>query len=206
MNETVYLQIKQNIELDHRDVRLSDVAYIYSTDNTITAKLKTLQLIHIKDVKSEKICFSIMKVVELINKEYPGIAVENMGENDFIVDYIREKKHSRLLQAALITLVCLITFLGSAYGIMAYNNDVGTQEIFEKIYSVFGTAADRENMFLEISYALGLASGITVFYNHFGNKRFIKEPTPLEVEMDKYDKDAATTLIDRRDAVGKERK
>lgn len=206
MNETVYLQIKQNIELDHRDVRLSDVAYIYSTDNTITAKLKTLQLIHIKDVKSEKICFSIMKVVELINKEYPGISVENMGENDFIVDYIREKKHSRLLQAALITLVCLITFLGSAYGIMAYNNDVGTQEIFEKIYSVFGTAADRENMFLEISYALGLASGITVFYNHFGNKRFTKEPTPLEVEMDKYDKDAATTLIDRRDAVGKERK
>lgn len=206
MNETVYLQIKQNIELDHRDVRLADVAYIYSTDAAVTAKLKTVLLIHIKETKSEKICFSVMKVIELINKEYPGITVNNMGENDFVVDYIKQKKHSRLLQYLLIASVCLITFLGSAYGIMAYNNDVGTQEIFEKIYVIFGLQSHRENMLLEISYAVGLALGIIVFYNHFGNKRFTKEPTPLEVEMDKYDKDADAALIDRRDAVGKERK
>lgn len=206
MNETVYLQIKQTIELNHRDVRLGDVAEIYATDASIAAKLKTIQLIHIKETRAEKLCFSAMRVIELINKEYPGITVNNIGENDFVVDYVEQKKHSKMIQLLLITAVCVITFLGSAYGIMAYNNDVDTQGIFERVYGIFGTTPKQEHMLLEISYAVGLAVGIIVFYNHFGNKFFTKEPTPLEVEMDKYDKEVSTALINRRDAVGKEKK
>ena len=206
MNETVYLQIKQNIELDHQDVRLSDVADIYATNGNVAAKLKSLQLVHIKETKAEKLCFSIMKVIEIVNKEYPGITVNNMGETDFVVDYIPKKKHSKTLQTLLITLVCIITAVGSAYGIMAYNNDVSTQEIFEKVYEMLGTTPEKENMAMEIAYAIGLASGIIIFYNHFGKKRFTNEPTPMEVEMDKYDTDISTALSNRRDAVGKEKK
>ena len=51
---------------------------------------------------------------------------------------------------------------------------------------------------IEISYSIGLAVGILIFYNHFSNKKASKDPTPLQVEMIKYDKDIANALKDRK--------
>ena len=100
-------------------------------------------------------------------KKYPDADVNNLGENDFIVDYILEKKHSKFLQGLLIAFVAAFTFVGSMYAIMAYNNDVSTNEIFEKVYEIFGADNAQQVKLLEITYAVGLALGIIIFYNHF---------------------------------------
>ena len=131
-------------------------------------------------------------------KKYPDADVNNLGENDFIVDYILEKKHSKFLQGLLIAFVAAFTFVGSMYAIMAYNNDVSTIEIFEKVYEIFGADNAQQVKLLEIMYAVGLALGIIIFYNHFAGVRLSGEPTPIEVEMDKYEKDVDDTLIDRK--------
>ena len=36
-----------------------------------------------------------------------------------------------------------------------------------------------------------------IFYDHFAGQKLSKAPTPLEVEMDKYDKDISESVIDR---------
>ena len=139
-----------------------------------------------------------MDIVKNITKKYPDADVNNLGENDFIVDYILEKKHSKFLQGLLIAFVAAFTFVGSMYAIMAYNNDVSTIEIFEKVYEIFGADNAQQVKLLEITYAVGLALGIIIFYNHFAGVRLSGEPTPIEVEMDKYEKDVDDTLIDRK--------
>ena len=48
---------------------------------------------------------------------------------------------------------------------------------------------------LELSYSLGLALGITVFFNHFAKKKINTDPTPLEVEMRLYEDNVNKTLI-----------
>ena len=48
---------------------------------------------------------------------------------------------------------------------------------------------------LEITYSIGLALGIIVFYGHFGSWKFGKDPTPLEVEMRLYEDDIDTAMI-----------
>ena len=53
-----------------------------------------------------------------------------------------------------------------------------------------------EKKYLEVGYALGLGVGIIVFYNHFGPKKLSKDPTPIEVEMRKYETDINKALID----------
>ena len=121
-------------------------------------------------------------------KKYPDADVNNLVKNDFIVDYILEKKHSKFLQGLLIAFVAAFTFVGSMYAIMAYNNDVSTNEIFEKVYGIFGADNAQQVKLLEIMYAVGLALGIIIFYNHFAGVRLSGEPTPIEVEMDKYEK------------------
>jgi len=105
-----------------------------------------------------------------------------------------EKKHSKFLQGLLIAFVAAFTFVGSMYAIMAYNNDVSTIEIFEKVYEIFGADNAQQVKLLEIMYAVGLALGIIIFYNHFAGVRL----SPIEVEMDKYEKDVDDTLIDRK--------
>ena len=44
---------------------------------------------------------------------------------------------------------------------------------------------------------MGLFIGIVIFYDHFAGQKLSKAPTPLEVEMDKYDKDVLESVIDR---------
>ena len=56
---------------------------------------------------------------------------------------------------------------------------------------------------LELSYSVGLAVGITVFFNHIGGRRITKDPTPIEVEMRVYEQDVNKSLIETADREGK---
>ena len=92
--------------------------------------------------------------------------------------------------------VVLISFMGAAFSIMAFNNDVGVTKMFSQIYElVTGTKSDGFTV-LEFTYSIGIAIGILTFFNHFGKRRFSVDPTPIEVEMRLYENDLQTTLIE----------
>lgn len=209
MSEILYLQINRNIEVDKREITLGDIACLHCQDGAVAAKVKSIKLVTIPDVPKKRICFSVMLVIQLINQQYPTIEVNNIGESDFIVDYIHEKKRNpqlqKLLQLLMIAFAALLTFMGSAYGIMAYNNDVNTNEIFEKIYEFLDASNIQQYKLIEVMYAIGLALGIIIFYNHFANRKLTSDPTPVEVEMSKYEKDIDEALIDRSAKDGRER-
>ena len=57
---------------------------------------------------------------------------------------------------------------------------------------------------LEVSYSVGLAAGIIIFFNHIGGRRITKDPTPIEVAMKGYEKDVDMTLIEMAGREGKE--
>jgi stage V sporulation protein AA len=59
---------------------------------------------------------------------------------------------------------------------------------------VTGIESDRYTS-IEIAYSIGLAAGITIFYNHIGGKRLTSDPTPLEVEMRNYESDVNNAII-----------
>ena len=37
-----------------------------------------------------------------------------------------------------VAVICFITMVGSGYGIIAYNNDVSTTDIFDRVYELLG--------------------------------------------------------------------
>ena len=79
---------------------------------------------------------------------------------------------------------------------MAINNDVDAPNHFDQIYTqIMGNKPDGFTI-LELTYSLGLAVGILIFFNHFGKKKFTVDPTPMEVEMRLYENDIQTTLIE----------
>lgn len=86
---------------------------------------------------------------------------------------------------------------------MAFHNDIGINKIFAKVYElVMGVPSDGYSI-LEISYSLGLAIGIILFFNHIGGRRITKDPTPIEVEMRVYETDVNKALIETADREGK---
>lgn len=88
----------------------------------------------------------------------------------------------------------LVIFFGSGFSIMAFHNDIGIVDLFAQIYEqVVGSAPERIGG-LEIGYSIGLALGILIFFNHFSLKKREDDPTPLQVEVSKYEQDVEDTI------------
>ena len=196
MSDILYLKIDRNIQVDHVDVTLGDVAKMECTNLSVKNRLRTLKLLKIKAEKSDRYIFSVLKVVELIHGIYPSLEIQNVGEPDFIIEYESPAyAHDRWSFVKVIVL-CILVFFGSAFSIMAFNNDVGVNEVFQQVYRLVMGKESNGFTVLEITYSLGIAVGIIVFYNHFGGKRITKDPTPMEVQMRLYEDDVNTTLIE----------
>lgn len=197
MSEVIYLKLKQSNQTNKRDVFLGDVAQVYGPAKLVP-KVRAIKLASFQDKKKERKCFSVIDVIEKINQLDESVEVQSVGECDFIIEYSRPTNVPAGFKWLLVALVCFITFFGSAYGIMAYNNDVGTIEIFEKIYELMGASHLSEKNIIEIAYAIGLFVGIVVFYDHFAGHKITKDPTPIEVAMNQYETDMNTTIIDTK--------
>ena len=202
-NVTLYLKAEQNVELQSDDVFVKDIGKMICTDKQILAKIKTIKLHHFKKGEPKRQVISILKVIEEIEKVCPNVTIESLGETDILVEQIDVDKHKSPVQTAKIVFVSAISFFGTAFTIMAFHNDIGINKVFSKVYEmVMGYSSDGYSI-LELSYSIGLAAGIILFFNHIGGRRITKDPTPIEVEMRVYETDVNKALIETADREGK---
>lgn len=202
-NVTLYLKAEQNVELQSEDVFVKDIGKMICTDKQILAKVKTIKLHHFKKGEQKRQVISILKVIEEIEKVCPNVTVESLGETDIMFEQIDVDKHKGPVQVAKIVFVSAISFFGTAFTIMAFHNDIGINKVFSKVYEmVMGYSSDGYSI-LELSYSIGLAAGIILFFNHIGGRRITKDPTPIEVEMRVYETDVNKALIETADREGK---
>lgn len=201
MAETVYLKIEQNVKVTEPSVTLKDIAKLTATNRPLINKMKTMKVynFHVTANQSKKKTqmqvFSVMKIIEMIGQEFPNVEIQNIGEKDFVVEYVPKEEPKWLLYLKT-AILCVLIFFGSAFTIMTFNNDVGVGEVFMDFYEqVMGTQSDGFTV-LEVCYSIGLFLGIVVFFNHVGRKKITHDPTPIQVEMRTYEKDVDTTFID----------
>ncbi len=202
-NATIYLKAEQNVEIQSEDVYVKDIGKLTCSDEHILAKVKAIKLHRFKKGEEKRKVISILKVIEEINKAVPGVSVENIGEADVLVEFINVDKHKGPVQTLKLIFVAAVSFFGTAFTIVAFHNDIGINDVFAKIYEmVTGGQGDGYGI-LELSYSIGLAVGIIVFFNHIGGRRITKDPTPIEVEMRVYEQDVNKALIETADREGK---
>lgn len=198
-SETIYIKADRNVEVEKPDVTLGDVLKISCVDPSVTAKIKSLRLLrfhHVDKKHHNRTAVSILKVIECIQEVYPNADIQNMGEQDFIVTYEEQRTAGRMVHLLKVSGVIVTSFIGAAFSIMTFNNDVDTTRLFQQIYELLtGNVSDGFTI-LELTYSIGLTIGILVFFNHFGKRRFTVDPTPIEVEMRLYENDIQTTLIE----------
>lgn len=208
-DETIYIKIERNVLVYDRNVTLGDIASVTSSNEAMLRQVKQKKLYTFQeDSKNSKkiprVIFSVLRIVELVHEDYPNAEIENEGEADFIIEYIKNPIQSQWTSYLKVVVLSLVMFFGGAFTIMSFNNDIGITELFNQFYyQVMGKNSSGFTE-LEISYCIGLAVGILVFFNHFGKKKITPDPTPIEVQLRKYEQDVDDTYIENSGRGGTE--
>ena len=176
-NEILYIKGEKNTEVKEPNVTLGDILTMECSNSSIMNRIKPLRILKIPKKEQHRYVVSVLKIIECIHREIPGLQIQNEGESDLIITYEGEKKRNAIWQGIKVVVVAGITFIGAAFSIMAFNNDVSVTLI-------------------ELTYCIGLIVGILIFFNHLGRKKFTADPTPMEVEMRLYENDIQETLIE----------
>ena len=171
-DETLYLKLDKNMQIKTDKVMLGDIAQIICSTNSVENKVKTLKLPTEQIKGPGRYVFSVVDVIKVIHTEYPKLQVNNIGESDFILTVEKEKTHGNIENWLKTAFVCLLAFLA------------------------FTGEKTSGFTLLEISYSIGVGTGILIFFHHFARKRNISDPTPLEVEMRTYEDEVDTTVIE----------
>lgn len=203
-NDTVHILFKQVEKVPERKVRLGQAGEIHCADNAIEAGCRSLLLYQFRE-KEEKKGFSVMEVIALIEKKYPGITVTNVGTPDFLLEYEGARNASRTAEILKTVIVCLISFFGAAFAIMTFNNDGDVMNVFSTIYMQFTGRESNGMTALEAGYSIGLPFGILFFFDHLGRKKDCVDPTPLEVQMRLYGDDVAGSVIRKEEKIKEEK-
>lgn len=207
--DTLYLKIDQNVVVDNCQVHLQDIASMECTNEAVLRQLKQKKIYTFQEKDTEKKkkiriqVFSVLNIIKQIHEDYPNLEVCNIGESDFILECKAGVTENKALEIIKTVLLCIIIFFGAAFTIMTFNNDVGVADVFSRLYQqVIGRESDGVTE-IEIFYAIGMPIGITIFYNHIGRKKVTHDPTPIQVEMRKYEQDVDTTFIENASREGK---
>ncbi len=197
-DNNVYIKADKAVKVSDKSIKLGDVVKLYGTDKKLIKHLNGLNILNLetakKQTKSQKHPISILKIIECIHRYNPTIPVQNIGENEFIIEYVPPGKKKIFLEIVKVVIVCLTTFFGSAFTIMTFNQDVNIADVFSLLYSLAGLG-EGDSVIMEIGYSIGLPLGIILFYNHFSKVKLGSDPTPLQTQMRIYEEDTDQTVV-----------
>ena len=180
MSKTLYLNVGQLIEVHEKDVYLKDVAKLYCDDQNIVNKCNAIKVKSIKLDRNKRYVENVLDIIKKISEVDSTIQVNNVGEVDYIIDYQPPRPPRHVWEWVKTIGVCAVCFCGAAFAIMTFNNDVSVGDVFKEIYLVVMGTESSGFTVLEMTYSVGLAVGIIVFFNHFASVKLNTDPTPLE--------------------------
>lgn len=198
-SETLYLKLERNIETQAQEIRMKDLGKLYCRNGNLLNRAKVMKVMRFTEADGGRKVISVMKLIEMLQSEFENLEVESVGETEVIVEQVKVSRNKGFWVKAKICFVAGICFFGAAFTIMAFHNDISVVRVFNRIYEmVTGMPSDGMTV-LEVSYSIGLALGIVVFFNHIGGRRITKDPTPIEVEMRVYEDQVNTALAETAD-------
>ena len=196
MSDTLYIKMDQCVEVTKSYVTIGDLGKLECKNKTVVNRLKPIKLLNDNSNGKKRYIVSIMKIFEIVDKEFGNVDVQSIGETDCIIEFKKASSDNKAFEILKVIGICIILFFGAGFSIMSFNNDITIGAMFEKICKLVAGSKNTGKTVMEVSYSIGLAVGILVFYNHFGPKKLSKDPTPIEVEMRKYETEINQALID----------
>ncbi|KUF24843.1 stage V sporulation protein AA [Bacillus sp. G1(2015b)] len=186
MDGQIFIRLRHRIKTGiDQLIYLEDVAQI-TGDEFAVQKLSKMPVYHVSKKDRHIAVLDIMHVVKTIKKTWPDIDIQTVGGSEAIVEIDTGK---RQLSPVLFVFVWILLFVGAALAIMNFHEDVSMRLVHIRLYEMITGKTVEHPYLLQIPYSFGLGFGMILFFNHVFKKRLNEEPSPLEVEMFKYQLD-----------------
>lgn len=192
MVHTVYLRMKRNVDVnENKQLHLRDIAHI-AAPFEIKENLESKPIYRISDKDLNILVIDVFLIIKELIKEFPELDIQSVGPDQTVIRIEKKKKKANLFIAVLIW---LLLFIGTAMTIMNFHYDVSMQEVQQKLHYILTGEENEFPLWIQIPYSLGLGLGTLLFFNHWFNKRFNEEPSPLEIEISNYQTELNQYLV-----------
>lgn len=195
---TIYISLPNKITLYSKSkILLKDIGTI-CVCNGDENKVKCLEILEIDKNKDKIYCITLIDIVKKLKEEFGNIEVINLGRQNILIEYFQiKKKPNPIWEYSKILMVCCILFFGGATTIISFHIETQLIKTLEKFY-VFFTGSELTNLYwLSIPYTIGIGLGIIIFFNHFGKFKITNDPSPVEIELTKYENELLEALVDK---------
>jgi stage V sporulation protein AA len=193
----IYIKpVEKLSETMKKTITLEEMAQIVAPEK-ILEKLKKLKVLAIDADKERNYLIDITDLIRIIQKAVPEASIINVGAQNTVVAYNPQlKRQNPIIKAIMTAFVSLVLLAGSSTAIMSFHTDAQIPQVFKNYHKMFfGEETDSPSI-IYISYSIGLAAGIVIFFNHFFGKKIMEDPTPIDVEMALYDHDVTETIVE----------
>ncbi len=186
MQTTIYLRLKKYVHITPRQkIKVKDIAFLAGPKDIVTTCNELVIEQQIKTQNSVQV-IEAFTIIKIIQSTIPNLDIQLLGLNQcFIYEHKKEAKSKFILVLA----VWLLLFIGSAMAIMNFHYDVSMQSVQQRLHYIFTGEDKASPLWLQIPYSIGLGLGMILFFNYLFKKRFNDEPSPMEIEMHKYQQD-----------------
>ncbi len=182
----IYLKQKEKIiKENEQSVTVNDLCDVICFDN----KIKNIVVFHIPKNEYKRFVISNIDITKKILEYDRSLCIKNIGMEETIVEHKKPKKENVILEKLKVFLACLVVFAGASTTIMSFHNETEIPDVFDQYFKMFFGYESHNALIIDIPYSFGLALGIIVFFNHIFGKKFTDTPTPIEIEMVKYESD-----------------
>ncbi|MCF3941692.1 stage V sporulation protein AA [Oceanobacillus alkalisoli] len=192
MTRTVYLRMKRNVSVsENKQLLLNDIAHI-AAPIEIKEIFENKPIYRIRDADLNILVIDVFLIIKELTKEFPKWEIETVGPEQTVIRIEKKRRKANLFIACLIW---LLLFVGTAMTIMNFHYDVSMQEVQQRLHFILTGEENEFPLWIQIPYSLGLGLGTLLFFNHWFNKRFNEEPSPLEIEISNYQTELDQYLV-----------
>ena len=183
----MYVQIKERaVVRSGQNLLVGDVALVTDQSGAFD---KTAAALPVPCPKNEGVwSLPAIAVARALKKEVEEELVL-LGESVCYVHVVKDEHRNRT-HVVRTALAFLFLLLGSAQAICWFQADVSMWDAQVALYRLFAGTEPSNQLLIVLPYTLGVGLGVAVFYALIGRKKTV---SPLDIQLDKYRKDAEQT-------------
>jgi len=186
MMTRVYVRMQKKVKAKYADeLKIGDIAFIQAPED-IKQKFQKVSIHTVTKKDGEFIVIEGFLLLSILQKVFPDVEFELVGPTETIIQVESRKFKPSVV---FVFVVWVVLFIGTAMSIMNFHYDVGMPEVHETIHYIFTGERTSQPLWIQIPYSIGLGIGMVLFLNHWFKKRINEEPSPLEIELFKYEQD-----------------
>jgi stage V sporulation protein AA len=192
MQPVIYLRLRKRARIRRgAPIKLGDVAQLLAEPDQEAMLLE--RVLHRPDrSEGNLVLIEILTVIANIRELLPEAAIETFGDPHTLVEVYEKRKPANRVGFAI---VWLLLFFGSGLAIMNFHEDVSMPAVHQRIVFLLTGEVVEQPYLLQIPYSFGIGLGMVVFFNHVFKRKINEEPSPLDVEMFKYEESVLQYVI-----------